>query len=648
MAYDFYKSNFGGKQDKNTGKIVSSTPSKPSTTAKALSSALSKSGGSGGKSSGKSSGSAYSEHVSWFGSPEKYASAIQSAKSSGKALSDPNAAAAFEKDNPQLFGGIVPGGGGGSPAPALNYSSGATGGGATSTGSIGNNSAALITALKNIGSQFGSTPAAGQAALNTQANEARNAFIQAGGNISDIPTNLWGSDPSQGFQTGQGAFMGAPSYGSDLAVGGMPVANAGLTQGPANTAEAVEMGMIVPQSADWFNVLPQEAQEYFRAAGGKNEDLSNIFAANFQDGKFNYGGIQQQVIDYVNQNMPMQPVEIPIQEQIAPYLSELQNIIQGVDYETAPILMNYYNQTMDMINSTEASLMKQLEEMGQGIDPATQAALASLKETVGQQREYLKEEMGARNLLQSGIYLKEMDERINRGELSETQKLLGQRLSDIQNQINNAILSFGNARIQASSSYGLEAARLAESTAQRRQQATSNLTNAMMKALELSQQKQSDAANLEWEREKAMLPYQYVNATTQYTHGTPSAGDLLTQSRWETEWPWKQKQYQYELGKPYYKPSSGGTKTSDADTRRLNLADAQADIWNNLNSGKSIQEVEAGIVAEAGKYTRQGLNVNDLIDYAWYASTGATKPKAQGNDSADALLQALRQSGILQ
>lgn len=639
MAYDFWGSNFGKSDpNKNSSYGTSKTSTKTTTTTPAKTTTPSKSSGGGNK-----SGSAYSEHVSWFGGADKYASAIKDALNSGKQLSDPAAAAAFQKDNPNLFGGIVPGGGG-TTAPTPSYSSGATGGGATKTVGTGNSASALIDALKNIGSQFGSASPTGQTSLNTQANEARNAFIQAGGNISDIPTNLWGSDPSQGFQTGQGAFMGAPSYGSDLAVGGMPMSNAGLTPGPGNTAEAVEAGMIVPQNADWFNVLPQEAQEYYRAAGGTNEALSDIFASNFQDGKFNYGGIQQQVVDYVNQNMPEQPLpEVPIQEQIAPYLTELQNIIQGVDQETAPVLMNYYNQTMEMINSTEASLMKQLEEMGKGIDPATQAALASLKETVNEQREYLKEEMSSRGLLQSGIYLNDLDQKINKNELSQTQQLLGQRLSDIQNQINNAIMSFGNSRIQATSQYGLAAQQAADSAANRKQEATSNLTNALMQALEMSQKQKSDAANLDWEKEKSMLPYQYVNATTQYTHGTPSAGDLLTQSRWETEWPWKEKQYQYDLGKPYYKPSSGGTKTSDADIKRENLAGAQSSIWNKLNQGKSIQEVEAAIVANAGEYTRQGLNVNDLIDYAWYASTGATKPKAQGNDSMAALLQALQQ-----
>ncbi|MHB8122583.1 MAG: hypothetical protein ACYDG4_10560 [Desulfuromonadaceae bacterium] len=646
MAYDFWGSNFGkSNPSKNssysTGKS-NTTQSKPATPAKTTTpSAPSKSSGGGGNN--------YSEHVSWFGSPEKYAGAIKDALNSGKQLSDQSAATSFQNDNPQLFGGIVPSGGGGAAAPAPSYNSGAASGGATpAPGGVGNNASALIDALKNIGSQFGSASPTGQTTLNTQANDARSAFVQAGGNLQDVPNNLWGSDPSQGFQTGTGAFAGS-GIGNQEAMG--LTYNTG--PGPANTAEAVESGMVVPQNADWFNVLPQEAQDYFKTAGGKNEDLNSIFSSNYQDGKFNYDGIQQQVVDYVNKN-PLQPEmkpEMPIQEQIAPYMAELQKIVQGVDYETAPVLMNYYNQTMDMISTTETSLMKRLEEMGQGIDPATQAALASLKDTVNEQREYLKEEMSSRGLLQSGIYLNDINEKINKNELSQTQQLLGKRLSDIQNQINNAILSFGNTRIETTSKYGIAAQQAAESTAKRKQDAASNLTTALTKALELSSKQKSDADTLAWDKEKAMLPwtqgatqaqklpYQYPSANTVYTHDNLSADAQMKQSQWETEWPFKAAKYEYDQNKPYYSPES--SKASDADTKRANLSNAQNSIWNKLNQGKSIQEVEAAIVANAGEYTSQGLNLKDLVDYAWYSSTGATKPKLE-SDSTAALIKALQ------
>jgi hypothetical protein len=84
---------------------------------------------------------------------------------------------------------------------------------------------------------------------------------------------------------------------------------------------------------------------------------------------------------------------------------------------------------------------------------------------------------------------------------------------------------------------------------------------------------------------------------------------------------------------------SGGTKVSDTEMKRNNLSQAQNKIWSDLNSGKTIQQVEAEIMRDASKYTQLGLDVDDLVDYAWYAATGASK-KTQSGDSA-ALINAL-------
>jgi hypothetical protein len=85
---------------------------------------------------------------------------------------------------------------------------------------------------------------------------------------------------------------------------------------------------------------------------------------------------------------------------------------------------------------------------------------------------------------------------------------------------------------------------------------------------------------------------------------------------------------------------SGGTTVSDTEMKRNNLSQAQNKIWSDLNSGKTIQQVEAEIIRDASKYTQLGLDVDDLVDYAWYAATGASK-KTQSGDSAAALRAAL-------
>lgn len=635
----------------------------------------------------------YFGHVSYFGSKENYAKAIKDKEARKESLSDPAAASAFKRDNPSLFGGgsnktIT------SPTPSSVSKSSS---GSSSKSSTPSGASALIDALKGVGARWG-TAGVDNAALNTEANALRSAFAQSGGSISEIPTNLWGSDPGRGFQTNTDTFSGAAKSGAtssplkDALTGagnsvgsGSPLTDAleraaGHAQyfgSPEKYAEAIMKnwgnlsdpeaaqvliqgrpdlfgGPVKPGTQPYEEALQRaadEAQRYgspekYAEAIMKNwGNLSDPAAAEVliqgRPELFDVNNVKEDII-----YKPEQP------QDVMALVNEIKNVFQQApDPETAYIAMQQYNQTMDMINTIESTLLKRLEEQGRGVDPATQAALASLKETVDRQREGLKEEMSSRNLLQSGIYLKDVQERINRGELSETQQLLGKRLTDIQNQINSALTSFASARINATSQYGTEAVRAAESAAQRRQTATTNLQNALLKAIEESGRQKTEANKLSWEKEKfyapwekgptpeQMLPYKYPTGSTVYTHDNPSANALLQHEEWQTEWPYKEAKYEYDLNRPYFKPESSAP--SDADIKRENLADAQRSIWNKLNQGKSIQEVEAAIVANASEYTRKGLNVNDLIDYAWYSSTGATKQKPKQENDYSALLEAL-------
>jgi hypothetical protein len=79
--------------------------------------------------------------------------------------------------------------------------------------------APYIQALQDYGRQYGAaTDDAGRQRANAAANQARAAFISAGGSPLDLPRNLWGSSPDQGFQTGDEEFK--PSYfGDNLSYG---------------------------------------------------------------------------------------------------------------------------------------------------------------------------------------------------------------------------------------------------------------------------------------------------------------------------------------------------------------------------------------------------------------------------------------------
>lgn len=573
----------------------------------------------------------YQGHVNYFGSKDKYAKAIKDKESRGESLSDQAAANAFKKDNPSLFnnggssnslaGKIVPS----ASVPSSTKKSSNSG---TSSSSGVSKTDALISALKGIGSKWG-TAGVDNTALNNQANALRSAFTQSGGNISDIPTNLWGSDPTQGFQTGMGQFSGgampAPTLDYEAAAAkGMIMPGSGVDLSSLPKSQSInDTSMVTNENplGQWAYRITPEMQQQFEALGITTEEAQKVISSGFNPGSgMDYDLVGQRFNQLAEQKLARQVEMMPVEEQFAPILSQIQSLTEQANYETGPMLMQYYDQVMNMINTTEASLLQRMEEMGKGVDPATQAALASLKDTINEQRDYLKEEMGSRNLLQSGIYIGEIDKRINKGEQSATQQLLGQRLTDIQNQINSALSSFANARINATSQYGTAAVQAAESAAQRRQEATTNLQNALMKAIEESGRQKTEANKLAWEKEKTMLPwtqgptptemlpYQYVNANTQYTHSTPSGNAQLQHSEWETEWPYKEAQYKYDLNKPYYKPDSDGSGT----TKTQKIAAIQQGAVNLVNQllsrGKQINMGFSGDVgASSGeRYTYSG------------------------------------------
>ncbi len=233
-----------------------------------------------------------------------------------------------------------------------------------------------------------------------------------------------------------------------------------------------------------------------------------------------------------------QPIDLTAQLQsvIAPYVSELQRISQGVDAETAPIISQAYDQVMGMINNAEQALIDRFTQQGQGVDPATQAALASLKETVNRQRENLMEEMSRRGLLQSGVWL-EMEDRLNKGMLTQQQQLLATRLSDLQNQLNQALMNLSQARIQATSQLGTAQIQAAESAAQRRQQALSDLVKAAQEAQRQMLQQQQEAQKLAWEQYKYYYPSwtdqaQYTGVIPAAYPGDPSAIIRQAQAKW--------------------------------------------------------------------------------------------------------------------
>lgn len=194
-----------------------------------------------------------------------------------------------------------------------------------------------------------------------------------------------------------------------------------------------------------------------------------------------------------------QPIEY-LQPQIQNILSQVQQLYTP-DPSLAPLYSKALDQMLSTIDTYQQQLTDQIKQQMGGVDPATQAALASLKETVKRRRDNLMEEMSKRGLLQSGIWL-EMEDRLNRGELTAQQQLLATRLSALQDQLNQVLQNFGNLRLQAMQTYGLKGIeQVTEEAKQRREALERNLQRALDEAY---RQRQLDIQ--QWQ---AQAPYMY-------------------------------------------------------------------------------------------------------------------------------------------
>ncbi|GAB7387344.1 hypothetical protein BSNK01_11800 [Bacillaceae bacterium] len=179
-----------------------------------------------------------------------------------------------------------------------------------------------------------------------------------------------------------------------------------------------------------------------------------------------------------------------------------------------------YSQVLEAIQQAENNIRQQFQEQMGGVDPATQQALNQIRETVNRQRQDLMEEMSRRGLLQSGIWL-EMESRLNEGQLSAEQRLLGERLADLQNRLNQALLGLSQARINAAQQYTLEGLnQVRQDVARQQELAERNLERALSEAWRARQYALQELSSL--------LPY-YMPSWTEEDLSNRQWTDLMGQ-----------------------------------------------------------------------------------------------------------------------
>ncbi len=314
---------------------------------------------------------------------------------------------------------------------------------------------------------------------------------QGSGPGTDTPTNV---DPStQGSLTPQGNVNQGGGYG-----GG------GFTPAPSNS-----MTSGAGTNMDWLPVQQTGANDMML---GQYDPLG-----------------QAQRLPQEMQYPQEMPYEMPQVPNFEMEYQQMMNVIQQAEQQNSALAATYMNQFTSYLDQMEAQIRDQYAQQGQTIDPATQAALAQIRQEVGRRREGLMEEMNRRGLLQSGVWL-EMESRILNNQLTSEEQLLAGRLSDMQNRMTDSLMGLANQRLNTMGQMA--------QTSMQNQQAFGNMQVQAMQQMQSKQDqwnqwwaqqaetaKQQQQAQAQWNYEQQWnRDKQVANWTGTIPQGYPGAG----------------------------------------------------------------------------------------------------------------------------
>ena len=137
------------------------------------------------------------------------------------------------------------------------------------------------------------------------------------------------------------------------------------------------------------------------------------------------------------------------------FFNEYKSLIQQSTQEGLQYLAANQAQYFAALDTAQAQITKMFQEQMGGVDPATQMALNSLRESAQEQRRTILEDLSRRWILQSGIAV-EADLRLNKNQLTAEQQMLATRVSELQNRFTSSLMQFAEARLSALQRYGTE------------------------------------------------------------------------------------------------------------------------------------------------------------------------------------------------
>ena len=195
----------------------------------------------------------------------------------------------------------------------------------------------------------------------------------------------------------------------------------------------------------WKNV-------YAEGQASGNQQMMDEAHANAEAirGQYLYSGGKDgsDFIDLTPQQQEVQAQAIQSIDGVMSGFRDVQNSAKQMGDEGLVAIGAQWEKMNDMLNNLEAQITQQITSQMNGTDPAMQNALRLIREEADKMRKETMEELNARGLLQSGVYAKALSD-MNNNELSQVQTAVASRFGDLQNQLNQAVLSIANTRVQA-------------------------------------------------------------------------------------------------------------------------------------------------------------------------------------------------------
>jgi len=196
------------------------------------------------------------------------------------------------------------------------------------------------------------------------------------------------------------------------------------------------------QAAQSMGVSPDQARAMAQAHGslmGLPTDAEGMQQLFYQTPE------GQQFLQFQQQEEERLRMEAQALDAFFAQLQGIQAEFMSYGPEGQAALAASYTQMINELNALETQLTGQIRsQMGED-DPQMIAAIGIIKEEAKKLQQSILEEMNQRGVVQSGLYYQAM-ENMNKGTMTEIQKMISSRVGDLQTQLNNAILNMAGIR----------------------------------------------------------------------------------------------------------------------------------------------------------------------------------------------------------